>query len=156
MHAPQKANAAARLEAFCLAYHADPNGTKAAISAGYSEKAAAATASRLLTNDKVRQRLRELAAVSASEAVATAKERQEFLTSVMRGKTRATFVTRDGLETGPPDFPARLRAVELLAKMQGDFVRDDEDGPKANIVINMPQRAMTPEEIKEARRVAGH
>ena len=40
-----RADSAQRIEAFCLAYHAKPNGQEAAVAAGYSPKTASAQAS---------------------------------------------------------------------------------------------------------------
>ncbi|AFZ67562.1 terminase small subunit [Deinococcus peraridilitoris] len=151
----EKTDSAKRIENFSLAYHAEPNATKAAIAANYSEKTAASSGSRLLRSDKVQARLKELADEAASAAIATARERQEFLTAVLRGQSRATFVTREGLTEGAPDFPSRLKAAELLGKMQGDFNKDDDGSVKPTVIINMPQRAMTPEEIEAARAPAG-
>jgi len=49
-------------EAFCRAYLSlDKNGTKAAIKAGYAEKSARRTASRLLTKAHIQNRINELA-----------------------------------------------------------------------------------------------
>lgn len=47
-------------EAFCREYTVDKNGKQAAIRAKYSEKTAESQASRLLTKDKVRERIEEL------------------------------------------------------------------------------------------------
>lgn len=50
----------AKEEKFCFEYIIDHNGTKAAIRAGYSEKSAAVTASKLLKKANVAARVREL------------------------------------------------------------------------------------------------
>lgn len=47
-------------DAFCREYLVDLNATQAAIRAGYSEKTAAEQASRLLTNVKISERVKEL------------------------------------------------------------------------------------------------
>lgn len=46
-----------RQRAFCEAYAVDPNGTQAAITAGYSKPSAASTATRLLKHPKVKKTL---------------------------------------------------------------------------------------------------
>ena len=52
-----------REELFCTEYiKLDLNGTKAAIAAGYSKRTASATASRLLTKDKVKEKISKLIA----------------------------------------------------------------------------------------------
>lgn len=52
-------------EAFCLAYHSLPDvkgrGVRAAVLAGYSEKTATVTASKMLADPKIKRRLDELA-----------------------------------------------------------------------------------------------
>lgn len=90
-----------------------------------------------------------------SARIATAIERQEFWTAVMRGEGEATFVTKEGLLTGPPDWGSRIKAADSLAKAQGDF-KDDGQRVQPQVVINMPQRAMTQAEIEEARRANGN
>lgn len=60
-------------------------------------------------------------AESETKKICDARERAEFLTSVMRGEGRATYVTRDGLTTGQPDWSARLAAAKTLAQLHGDF-----------------------------------
>ena len=47
-------------ERFCTEYVKDMNGKQAAIRAGYAERSAEMQASRLLRNDKVKQRVAEL------------------------------------------------------------------------------------------------
>lgn len=54
-------------ERFCLEYVIDSNAKQSAIRAGYSEKSAQMTGSRLMTNDKVKNRVAELQKETASE-----------------------------------------------------------------------------------------
>ena len=54
-----------RRDRFCQEYIVDLNGKKAAIRAGYSPRSAEVTASRLLSQDKVRARITELQAERA-------------------------------------------------------------------------------------------
>ena len=136
-------------EAFCLHYAKTGNATEAYKKAGYvakTEGAIYANANRLLKNDKVQARLKELADEIASDKIASIKEIQEYLTSVMRRehkenvvvtvKEKRTFFAPDekgtmrkqSIETETPqivEIPARLsdanKAAETLAKMQGGF-----------------------------------
>lgn len=141
----------AQQKKFAELYAAHPDGKKAAIGAGYSPKSAQAQASQLLNHPKVSAYLKTLTQPKQDDRIADAVERQRFWTDVMRGKGRATFVTKEGLDSGAPDWGSRIRAAELLAKAQGDFKDGDDRDAKPNIVINMPQRPMTPAEIEEAR-----
>ena len=136
-------------EAFCLHYAKTGNATEAYREAGYNpktERSAYASANQLLKNTKVQERLKELADEIASDKIATIKEIQEYLTSVMRRehkenvvvtvKEKKTFYAPDekgtmrkqSIETETPqivEIPARLsdanKAAETLAKMQGGF-----------------------------------
>ncbi len=145
----------AKQKKFCELYAAHPDGKQAAIGAGYSERTAESQASQLLKNPKVVSYLKTLTQPERDDRIADATERQRFWTEVMRGKGRATFVTKEGLDSGPPDWGSRIRAAELLAKAQGDF-KDSEETARPNVVINLPTRAMTQAEIEEARRASGN
>jgi phage terminase small subunit len=65
-----------------------------------------------------------------SAKIASAKERQEFWTSIFRGEL-ADFDTKD-----------RIKASELLGKVQGDFIEKVEhSGPNGGpIVLGNPWR----------------
>ena len=92
---------------FCEHYARDPNGTRAAIAAGYSEKTARQIASDLLTKFDVREYIEELTREIDSELIADAREIQATWTAILRD-TNAS----------PRD---RIRAGELLAKVSGMF-----------------------------------
>src|SRR5689334_12942658 len=79
------------------------NGTKAAILAGYSKKAARGQAARLLTKAHIIEAIQDRTVHDKS--VADRQERQEFLSAVMRG------------ENGYKDTPIRdrVKAADLLA-----------------------------------------
>lgn len=136
-------------EAFCLHYAKTGNATEAYKKAGYkakTENAICANATRLLRNDKVQARLKELADEIASDKIANIKEIQEYLTSVMRRELKEFVVVTTSEEKSmyvPDDdgkmrkqtikkeipriveIPAKLsdanKAAETLAKMQGGF-----------------------------------
>lgn len=136
-------------EAFCLHYAKTGNATESYKKAGYEAKTEAAiysNANRLLKNDKVQARLKELSEEIASDKIANIKEIQEYLTSVMRRELKESVVVTLSKETSKyvPDengtmrkqtvkeevptiveIPAALRdankAAETLAKMQGGF-----------------------------------
>lgn len=136
-------------EAFCLHYAKTGNATEAYKKAGYkakTENALCANATRLLRNDKVQERLKELAAELASDKIASIREIQEYLTSVMRRELKECIVVTTTEEKSmyvPDDdgkmrkqttkkeipqvvkIPAKLsdanKAAETLAKMQGGF-----------------------------------
>lgn len=147
-------------EAFCLHYAKTGNATEAYKQAGYAAKTDTAiysNANRLLKNDKVQARLKELADEIASDKIASIKEIQEYLTSVMRRDHTESVVVTVSKERSfyAPDesgtmrkntvkeeipqiveIPARLsdanKAAETLAKMQGGFDN------KLNVELTVP------------------
>ena len=117
-------------EAFCLEYAASGNATEAYKKAygAKDDNAAAANAARLIRNDKVQIRLRELAEKVAAPKIANIQEIQEFLTAVMRQeKTEQEIVVAGDIaktkEKTPPISTA-IKAAETLAKLQGAFRTD--------------------------------
>lgn len=118
---------------FCEEYLIDLNGTrayKAAYSSVKNDNTAAASASELLRNPKVRAYLDERLEQLRSERTADAQEVMEYLTSVMRGESEASVVVVEGIGDGcstartvqkPPDEKERLKAAELLGKRFGMF-----------------------------------
>jgi phage terminase small subunit len=97
-----------RQERFCLEYAKSGNATQAAIAAGYSAKNADVAGARLLVNVRIAERLGIQAQELKKASIADAAERHEFWSTVMRGKFN--------------DMQHRLKASELLARTQGDFV----------------------------------
>ena len=118
---------------FIEEYLVDMNGTRAyrvAYPSVKKNETAAALASRLLTNDKVKKAIEPILASMSSDRMATATEVMEYLTSVMRGESTAEIVVVEGLGDGvsearrfkkAPDEKERLRAAELLGKRFGLF-----------------------------------
>lgn len=117
-------------EAFCLEYAASGNATEAYKKAygAKDDNAAAANAARLIRNDKVQIRLRELAEKVAAPKIANIQEIQEFLTAVMRQekKEEEIVVAGDFAETKEktPPISTAIKAAETLAKLQGAFRTD--------------------------------
>ncbi len=111
----------ARQKRFVDEYLIDMNGKQAAIRAGYSENTAAEQSSRLLNNVNVKQALEQQLEQIHSAKTADAQEVMEYLTSVMRGESRAHVLSLcgDGYQKvipKPPDEKERLKAAELLGK----------------------------------------
>lgn len=147
-------------EAFCMHYAKTGNATESYKIAGYkvkTERSAYAASNKLLKNVKVQERLKELADEIASEKIASIREIQEYLTSVMRRELKDSVVVTLSKEEAKyvPDengtmrkqtvkeevpqiveIPASLKdankAAETLAKMQGGFDN------KVNVEIAIP------------------
>ena len=96
----------AKQQRFVSAY--DGNATRAAIEAGYSERWAASNIDKLLKNTEIQAAIQNREKDRTSSLIATREERQQFWTAIMRDE-----------ETELKD---RLRASELLAKSEADFL----------------------------------
>lgn len=88
-------------------------------------------ASVLAKNEKVLERLRELAEQSTSEAVMNATQRKEWLTSIIRSEAEET---KD-----------KLKAVDILNRMEGEYVDKVQLGGQ----VNNPMAGLTTEELKK-------
>jgi phage terminase small subunit len=120
-------------EAFCLHYAKTGNASESYRKAGYkakSEKAIYANANRLLKNDSVKARLKELAAEMANDKIAGIREVQERLTAILRGEVQEEQIVVEGIGEGcseartikrQPQLKDIIKAGETLAKMQGGF-----------------------------------
>lgn len=108
---------------FCEEYLIDCNATQAAIRAGYTKKSAYSTGQRMLNNSEVKAYIDEKLAQLSSIKIANAEEVMIYLTSVLRGESRATVISdekgKPKLIEKPPDEKERLKAAELLAKRYG-------------------------------------
>lgn len=84
------------------------NATQAAIQAGYSEKTARSAGQRLLTNVDIQSAIRSREEQRRSELIADRTRRQMFWSRIMNDESES--------------MTARLKASELLAKSEGDFL----------------------------------
>jgi phage terminase small subunit len=110
-----------RQRKFCENLNRGMSATDAAKDAGYSPKWAGHDAAKILKNPQVAAYLDDLRTESRDESIADGTERRKLLTELMRGNTDAPFVTGIGLVDGKPDHGSRIKAAELLAKMDGDL-----------------------------------
>ena len=125
------------------------NATQAAISAGYSKRTASSQAERLLRNVEIKNAIDEKLKQIESDKIAKAQEILEFLTSVLRGEIVESIPAQIGTGKGffhaelldkPPSIKDRLKAAEILAKINGLFKEKTE--PKtdaAQILIDTLQ-----------------
>lgn len=126
-----------RHEKFCHEYIKDMNATQAAIRTGYSEKTAKMQGSRLMTNDDIKARVKELRDAYLDENIMTAKQVEYELTRIALGLSNEKQVVIEGTGEGcseariidkPPDEKSRLKALELMAKrhriLSGDTTID--------------------------------
>ena len=120
----------AKQQRFCDEYLIDLNATQAAIRAGYSKRTAAASAARLLRNVKVQEYIAQRMAEKESKRIADQDEVLKYLTSVLRGESRAQEIVVEGTGEGcseartmekAPSEKERLKAAELLGKRYALF-----------------------------------
>ena len=113
---------------FCDEYLIDLNATQAAIRAGYSEKTAKSIGQENLTKPDIQKFIKKRMDEKEEELIADQDEVLKYLTSVLRGKSRAEVVVVEGMGKGysearlidkAPDESERLRAAELLGKRYG-------------------------------------
>ena len=115
-----------RQEKFCQNYVLSRNATKAAIAAGYSDKAAHTQGYRLLQRDDIKERLMELEGEIVTDIDVIAELEQQYETAKLNGNGQTA-----------------LKALELLARARGNNVDDDtpqdieslEDDIKNNMYI---------------------
>jgi phage terminase small subunit len=124
---------------FTLEYIVDFNGKQAAIRAGYSKRSAEVTASRLLSNDKVSSRIKELVSQRAERTQITADyvlfglkevaercmQHQPVMVFDYQAKKMAQRTDDDGKAVWEFDSSGANKAFELLGKHVGIFERDN-------------------------------
>ena len=135
-------------EKFCQLYAATGNAVQSFKDAGYkyvSEQAARKTASNLIhKNGNVKNRLQELAQKAENSAIADIAEMQAVLTKIIREELDEEQLMTEACGDGfsktvskrkKAALKDRLRAIELLAKMQGGFV--DNVNVNANLGVQI-------------------
>ena len=119
-----------RQEKFCIEYAKSGNATAAYQSAGFqskSKESAQANSARLLADERIQERLRELSEKAESESIADVKELQEGLTKIFRGEMTTPLMTKDGeVIQVPVSVKDKLKAAEILAKTHGAFLTRQE------------------------------
>ena len=121
----------ARQKKFAELYAASGNAVQSAIGAGYSENYAVGRGYELLENVGIKQYICKLNEKAQDERILTAKERQAMLSDIAKGPA----ATQD-----------RLRAIDILNKMTGEYVTKIEGSVSAN--INNPFEGLTTEELR--------
>jgi phage terminase small subunit len=114
---------------FCREYIVDLNGSRAAIRAGYAERSARITASKLLTNNNI----------------------QEFIQSLIQERIIGLSMNADAVLLGLADLArnattdsAKIRALELLGKYfnlwSDSFKAPIENKAGGRVVFMMPEK----------------
>jgi phage terminase small subunit len=109
----QEQNLTPKQKLFCEFYVGCGNASESARLAGYSEKSSRAVGAENLTKPDIKKYIESLTQAGSNARIATAIERQEFWTSIMRGQL---FEVDD----------KQIKASEILGKAQGDFINKVE------------------------------
>lgn len=120
-----------RQKKFAEYYAQSGNATKSAVQAGYSEKFAGQNADKLLKNTNIAEYIRELTEKAQDERIMTARERQAVLSDIARSG----------------EAPDRIRAIDTLNKMTGEYVT--KIGGNISAEINNPFKDLTTEELRK-------
>jgi phage terminase small subunit len=118
-------------KAFCREYIVDCNGTKALIRAGYSEKGAAVSASKLLTLPKIQQYIDQLRGELVTGRQKIINDNMAFWVSM---RDTAERELEDGTTKKINDGD-RLKASELLGKALGMFTEKIEHSGGVSVNI---------------------
>jgi len=112
-------------------YLIDSNATQAAIRAGYSKRAAYSIGNENLRKPEVKNAIEARLEAIRTAKTADAQEVMEYLSSVLRGESRAEIVVVESVGDNmgskarrmekAPDEKERLKAAELLGKRFGIF-----------------------------------
>ena len=129
---------------FADEYVKTTNGTQSAITAGYSEKTASVTASKMLRKPKVRQYIDAIMNERSKDTIATADEVLEYLTRVVRGEEKDAF----GLDVSVAD---KTKAAELLGKRHMLFTEKVKLDAEIEIDISdrMKQARVKSDEVQQ-------
>ena len=106
-----------------------------------SDKTIHESASRLMNNSKIIARLKELRDQMAKPTIMSAQERLEFLTEIIKGlKGEVSVQVVDG-ETVEVELPTSLKnklsAIDIMNKMQGEYVQKVEADVTSTVNINI-------------------
>ena len=121
-----------RQELFIQEYIKTGNATHSAIAAGYSKRTARSIGQRLLTYVDIKEAIDRLSKNLAINNIMTAKECQEFLTSL---------ILNNDVKVSD-----KLKAVDLLNKMTGEYIQKVE--VNGNVKTDDPFKNLTTEELK--------
>jgi hypothetical protein len=118
------------------------------------------TGARLLRDARVQEMIREATHQVASSAIATRRERQEFLTKLIRGDAAEDTLQVVGIGGGIDHVEHhdkkvahkdQLKAVEILGRMQGDFIDKVEVKTEASLKASLERlrQVMSPAAFAE-------
>ena len=106
-----------------------------------SDKSIIEEASKLMANPNIATRVQELRDQLADESIMTAKERLKYLTRVIKGiETEKKVEWDEGRAVTceePASIKTRLSAIDIMNKMQGEYVQKVEANVDTSYTINI-------------------
>lgn len=106
-----------------------------------SDNAIYRESSLLVADPKIAQRIKELRDQLSKHTIMTAQERLEYLTRVITGEQTEKLVQVVNGEVVEIDAPSalktRLNAIDIMNKMQGEYVQRVEADVKNDITISV-------------------
>lgn len=130
----------ARQERFCQEFAKTGNATLSAVNAGYAQNSARQQGDRLLSNDDIKKRIKELNGEIKNQNILEAREMQEILTTIIKQESEEEVIVVEGCGDGvseavikkkKPSQSDRIKAIQLLARMQGVL----DSGNTINMVV---------------------
>lgn len=134
-------------EKFCLEYAKTGNQRQAYLAAGYkckNDASADASASQLLRNPKVKERLAELAEEIKNASIADITEMQQTLTKIIRQQMTEEVIVVESIGDfmsearkmdKNPSIKDIINAINTLGKMQGAFTDNVNLNGSVGVVI---------------------
>ena len=134
-------------EKFCLEYAKSGNQRQAYLAAGYkckNDASADASASQLLRNPKVKERLAELAEEIKNASIADITEMQQTLTKIIRQQMTEEVIVVESIGDfmsearkmdKNPSIKDIINAINTLGKMQGAFTENVNLSGNVGVVI---------------------
>ena len=122
-----------RQELFIQEYIKTGNATHSAITAGYSKKTAYSIGQRLLKNVDIKEAIDRLSKNIAINNIMTAKERQEFLTSLILNND--------------VKISDKLKALDILNKMTAEYIQKVE--VNGELKTEDPFKNLTTDELRK-------
>lgn len=94
-------------------------------------------ASELFAKGEIKGRYEELLSKLEDEAIMTAKERQEWLSKVIKGQVKIISGYGEDEKEYEPYMSDKLKAMDILNKMDGKYVQKIEADVNSDISINI-------------------
>lgn len=106
-----------------------------------SDESIDVAACRLFNDPKISLRYEELQERLSTVAIMTAQERLEYLTRVVCGmefeQSLVSVEGEDVIKEFPVEMSAKLKALEIMNKMTGEYVQKIEADVKSDVTINI-------------------